>query len=88
VDAVVGHRDGLRKAFGLIVHAAHANGIDVAPIGFGLGVNKGVTIHLRRGRKQETRTLGQSEAERIMCTERTHLENLDGDAREIHRAGR
>ncbi len=46
VQPVVGHRHGLSEALGLVVHAANADGIDVAPVFLGLRVHLWIAIGL------------------------------------------
>ena len=58
VQAMVRHGHGLGKALGLVVHAADANGVDVAEVLLGLGMHQGVAIDFRRGGQQELGLLG------------------------------
>src|SRR4030065_2751483 len=46
VGPVVGHGLGLRVPFGLVVHAAGADGVDVAPVALGLGMDLRVAVDL------------------------------------------
>ena len=46
VEPVVRHRHGLGEALGLVVHAAGADRVDVAPVGLGLRVDLGVAVDL------------------------------------------
>src|SRR5258708_24697690 len=53
--AVVGHRQGLRVALGLVVDTPRADRVDVAPVGLRLGVFEGVAVDLGGRRGQEAR---------------------------------
>ncbi len=46
VLAVVGEEEGFRAAFAFVVAGAVADGVDVAPVGFRLGVDVGVAVDL------------------------------------------
>ena len=49
VVAVVGHDGGLGEALGFVVDRARADGVDVAPVGFDLGMHLGVAVALGGG---------------------------------------
>ena len=44
MGSVVGHGHGFGKAFGFVVAAAGADGIDIAPIVFALRVDQGIAV--------------------------------------------
>ena len=52
VEAVIGHGHGLGEALGLVVHAARAHRVDVAPVVLALRVHERVAVHLG-GRGEE-----------------------------------
>jgi hypothetical protein len=52
--AVIGHRAGFAEALGFVVHAAQADGIDVAPVVLALGVDGGVAVAFAGAGHQET----------------------------------
>ena len=62
--AVVGHRQRLGVALGLVVDAARADRVHVAPVGLGLRVHLRVAVDLARRGEQEARAvvLGQRRA--------------------------
>ena len=78
VDAVVRHRHGLGESLRLVVDAAGADGVDVAPVGLGLRVHQWIAVGLRRGRQHELRARGLGQTERVQRPERAHLERVDG----------
>ncbi len=52
VESVVGHDHGLGESLGLVVDAPGPDGIHVAPVGLGLGVDERVPVHFG-GRGEE-----------------------------------
>ncbi len=56
--AVVGHGHRFHEALGFIVDAAHADRVDVAPVGFFLGVLQGVAIYFGGGGYQDSGAFG------------------------------
>ena len=60
VGAVVGHGHGLGEALGFVVHAARADGVDVAPVGFGLRVDFRVAVTFGGGGEQISCFLGRA----------------------------
>ena len=79
VVAVIGHRDRLGEPLGLVVAAARADRVDVAPVVFALGVDLGIAVDLGRAGQQEPRVLGLGQPERIVGAERADLERRDRD---------
>src|SRR5207248_3270794 len=55
--AVVGHGAGFAEALGLVVHAAQADRVDVAPIILALRVDGGVAVTFAGAGHQKTRAL-------------------------------
>ena len=88
VGPVVGHRHGLRVALGLVVDAARADGVDVAPVLLGLRMDQWVAVDLGRGREQEPGALRLREPQRVEGTERADLERVDGMRQIVHRRRR
>ncbi len=76
--AVVRHGDGLGEALGFVVDPSGAHRVDVAPVGFGLWVDKRIAIAFRCRGEQEASSLGFGEAEGLVGAERPDLEGLDG----------
>ena len=87
VNAVVGHGDGLGEPLGFVVHAARADGIDVAPVGLGLRMLKRVAVHLRGRGEQKCRALFLGKTEGVVSAEGADLEGLDWQLQVIDRAG-
>ena len=85
VRAMVRHRDRLAEPLGLVVHAARADRIDVAPVVLALRVHQRVAVHLRGRREQEARALGLGHAERVVRAERADLQGLDGQLEVVDR---
>ena len=86
VHAVVRHSHGLGKALGLVVHAADANGVDVAEVLLGLGMYQGVAIDFRRGGQQELGLLGHRQPQGLVCAQRADLEDVDAQPLKVGRA--
>jgi hypothetical protein len=78
VVPVVRHGDRLGEPLGLVVDAARADGVHVAPVVLGLRVHLGVAVHLARRREEEPRALGLGQAEAVVGAEAADLERLDG----------
>ena len=53
VLAVVGHGHGFGEALGLVINAARADGVDVAPVGLRLGMDERVAVALGGGGEEE-----------------------------------
>ena len=88
VVAVVGHRHRLGVALGLVVHAARADRVDVAPVRLRLRVDQRVAVHLRRRGEEEAGPLGVGQPEAVVGAEAADLEDLDRDALEVDRRRR
>ena len=86
--AVVGHRQRLRVALGLVVHAARPDRVDVAPVGLRLRVHLRVAVHLARRGDQEPRALGLGQAERVMRAVGADLQRVQRQAQVVDRRGR
>ena len=65
VLAVVCEEEGLRAAFAFIVAGAVAYRVDVAPVGFRLGVDVGVSVHLRGGRLEDRNAQAFGQAQHV-----------------------
>ena len=87
VFAVIGHRHGLGKTLGFVVTAARADGVDVAPVFFGLRMHQRVAVNFRGGGDQEARVFVLGQAERLVRAQRADLQGLDRDLQVINRAG-
>ena len=88
VVAVVRHRDRLGEALRLVVDAARADGVHVAPVVLRLRMHERIAVHLGRRREEEARALRLGEAERVVRAERADLERLDRQLEIVDRAGR
>ena len=89
VDAllgVVGHRQRLGVALRLVVDAARADRVDVAPVGLGLRVHLRVAVDLARRGDQEARALPLREAERVVRAVRADLQRRERRAQVVDRA--
>ena len=88
VVAVVRHRHRLGEALGLVVDAAGADRVDVAPVGLGLRVHERVAVDLAGRGQEELGALGLGQAEAVVRAEAADLEDLDRDALEVDRRRR
>ena len=88
VVAVIGHGDGLGEPLGLVVAAAGADRVDVAPVVFALGVDLGVAVDLGRARQQEPGILGLGQPQGVVRAQRADLERGDRVSQVIDGAGR
>ena len=88
VHAMVRHGHGLGKALGLVVHAADANGVDVAEVLLGLGMHQGVAIDFRSGGQQELGLFGHSQPQGLVRAQRAYLEDVDTQPLKVGRASR
>ena len=85
--AVVGHRQRLGVALGLVVDAARADRVDVAPVGLGLRVHLRVAVDLARRRDQEARAVLLGEAERVVRAVGADLQRVQRQAQVVDRRG-
>src|SRR5918998_6151738 len=76
----------MRPSSGLIVDAADAYLVDVAPILLVLGMLQGVAVDLAGGGEHEAGALGEGEAQGVVGSESPDLEDGDRDARKVPRA--
>jgi hypothetical protein len=88
VVAVVGHRHCLGKALGLVVDAARADGVDVAPVALRLRVHLRVAVDLRGGGEEVARTLVLGQTQCVVGSQRADLERRDGMLQVVVGAGR
>ena len=86
--AVVGHGHRLGVALGLVVHAARAERIDVAPVGLGLRVHQRVAVDLGGRRQEQAGTLELGQAERVVRAVGAHLEGVQRQAQVVDGGGR
>ena len=86
--AVVGHRHRLGEALGLVVDAARADRVDVAPVALGLRVDLRIAVDLAGRRQEEPGALGLGQAEGVVGAEAADLEDLDRDPLEVGRRRR
>jgi hypothetical protein len=85
--AVVRHRHRLGVALGLVVDAARADRVDVAPVLLGLRVDLRVAVDLARRGEQEPRPLELGQAERVVGAVAADLQRLQRQADVVDRAG-
>ena len=83
---MVRHRQRLREALRLVVHAAWSGRVHMSPIRFGLRVDLGVSVHLARGGEHVTGVVRVRERERVGCPHAIDLEGLDGMPQVVARA--
>ena len=86
--AVVGHRHRLGVALGLVVDAARADRVDVAPVVLGLRVDLGVAVDLAGRGDQEAGALELGDAEHVVGAVRADLERVQRQPQVVDRAGR
>ena len=86
--AVVGHRQRLRVALGLVVDAARADRVDVAPVAPRLRMLLRVAVHLARRREQEARACLCAEPERVMGPVEPDLERVQRQPQIVDRRRR
>ena len=84
---VIGHRQRLGETLGLVVAAARADGVDVAPIFLRLRMHERVAVNFRSGGDEEARFFFLGETERLVRAKRTDLERLNRQFEIINRAG-
>ena len=86
--AVVGHRQRLGVALGLVVDAARADRVDVAPVVLGLRVDLRVAVDLARRRQQEAGAVRLGQPERVMRAVRADLQRVQRQAQVVDRRRR
>ena len=74
VITVVGHGYRFGEALGFVVDGTGADAVDVAPIGFLLGVLQGIAVTLGGGRNQVLGPVFMGYFESVKCSEGTDLE--------------
>ena len=84
--AVVRHRQRLRVPLRLVVDAARADRVDVAPVRLRLRVHLRVAVDLARGGEQEACALPLREPERVVRAVRADLERVQRHAQVVDRA--
>ena len=84
---MVGHGEGFGGPLGFVIDAAWADRVDVAPIGFGLGMHQRVAVDLGGGGEQEDRPPGVGQVEQVAGAECTHLQSLDRMRGVVDRGG-
>ena len=85
---VVGHGDGFGEPLGLVVNTPRADGVHMAPVVLGLGMDLGIPVDLRGGGQEEPGAVGLRQAQGVVGSEAPHLQRLDGKFQVVHRAGR
>ena len=87
MGAVVSHGESLCGTLGFVVDTAWPDRIDVAPVGFGLGMDQGIAVDLGGGGEQEAGLLGPGQPEHVVGAQRPHLEGVNGVTLVIDRRG-
>ena len=86
--AVVGHHERLGVALRLVVDAAGADRVHVAPVGLRLRVHLRVAVDLARRGDEETSSLELRQAEHVVRPIGADLERVQRQAQVVDRAGR
>ena len=86
--AVVGHRQRLGVALGLVVDAARADRVHVAPVGLGLRMDLRVAVDLGRRGDQEARAVLLGQPERVVGAVGADLERVQRQPQVVDRRGR
>ena len=86
--AVVGHRQRLGVALRLVVDAARADRVDVAPVLLGLGMDLRVAVDLRGRGEQEARALELRHPEHVVGAVRADLQRVQRQPLVVDRARR
>ena len=86
--AVIGHRHRFGEALRLVVDAARAHRVDVAPVGLLLRMLERIAVDLGGRREHERRALGLGQPERLVRAERADLQRRDRQLEIVDRAGR
>ena len=85
--AVVGHRERLGVALGLVVDAARADRVDVAPVALGLRVDLRVAVDLGGRGGQEAGAVELGQAERVVRAVGADLERVQRQPQVVDRRG-
>ena len=85
--AVVGHRERLGVALGLVVDAARADRVDVAPVALRLRVDLRVAVDLGGRRGQEARAVVLGQPERVVRAVGADLERVQRQPQVVDRRG-
>ena len=88
VVVVIGHGDGFEEALGLIVHAAWANGVDIAPILFRLRMLEWIAVHFGGGGYQDSGIFFFRQAQAIVGAMSADFQRLNRHLQVVDRAGR
>ena len=88
MEIMIGHGHGFLKTFGLIVYAAGADGIDISPVFFRLGMNLRVTVYFGGGGDQHPCLFGLCESQAVMGAKGAYFQCLNGYFQVVYRAGR
>ena len=86
--AVVGHRQRLGVALRLVVDAAGADRVDVAPVGLRLRVHLRIAVDLARRGQEEAGALELRQPERVVRPVRADLQRLQRQPQVVDRARR
>ncbi len=87
VIGVVGHDHGFGEAFCFVVDAAGSDGVYVAPVGFGLGMDLGVAVDFAGAGEEKAGFFDFCEAEGFVGAEGADFEGGDGHAEVVYGAG-
>ncbi len=87
VLAVIVHHQGLGHPFPLVVAAADADGVDVAPVSLALGVHLGVAVDLGGGCLQDAGLHPFGHAQHVDHAHDAGLDGLDRVVLVVHRRG-
>ena len=88
VGPAVGRGHRLGEPLGLVVDAARAHRVDVAPVGLRLRVHLRVAVHLGGGGRARTGPPSPCQAQRVQRADRADLERLDRQLEVVDRRGR
>ena len=86
--AVVGHRQRLGVALGLVVDAARADRVHVAPVALRLRMDLGIAVDLAGRGQQEPRAMELREPQRVMGPVRAHLQRVQRQPQVVDRRRR
>ena len=86
--AVIGHRQRLGVALGLVVDAARADRVHVAPVGLRLRMHLRIAVDLARSTRQEPRPVRLGQPERVVRAVRADLERVQRQPQVVDRRRR